>query len=488
MERVRFAPSPTGPLHIGGVRTALFNYLYTKSRKGVFVVRVEDTDQNRYVPGAEEYILKTMDWLGLEVDEGPGTESPWGPYRQSERKDIYQNYIQKLIEKGKAYYAFDSKEALELERGKAEAKKEAFKYGQHNRHRMKNSLSLNTSEVTQLLKNEDYVIRLKNDALGTIKVQDELRGNVHVEAIEIDDKILMKADGMPTYHFANVVDDHLMEITCVIRGEEWLPSLPIHQLIYEGFGWEAPKFIHLPLILKPEGKGKLSKRDGSKGGFPVFPFHWEGSVGFRERGFIKEGLVNYLALLGWNSGTDRELFSLKELVDAFGIEGLQKGGARFDYKKALWINAQHIKGASPSKLIPLLPPHLKEINSVEEKIELIKDRVETLLGFNELLGLFEENPTQYDKKAVKKLESKSCKNLLTEFRLHIESGQQISKSEYMGKIKDAAIKTGQGMQALRIALVGQLAGPDLFAFMDLLPKSVILERLDNFIKYLNQSL
>ena len=488
MERVRFAPSPTGPLHIGGVRTALFNYLYTKSKKGVFVVRVEDTDQNRYVPGAEEYILKTMDWLGLKVDEGPGTESPWGPYRQSERKDIYQNYIQKLVEKGRAYYAFDSKEALELERGKAKAKKEAFKYGRHNRHRMKNSLSLSTSEVTQLLKDEDYVVRLKNDALGTIKVHDELRGNVHVEAKEIDDKILMKADGMPTYHFANVVDDHLMEITCVIRGEEWLPSLPIHQLIYEGFGWEAPKFIHLPLILKPEGKGKLSKRDGSKGGFPVFPFYWEGSVGFKERGFIKEGLVNYLALLGWNSGTDRELFSLNELVDAFGIEGLQKGGARFDYKKALWINAQHIKGASPSKLIPLLPPHLKEINSVVEKIELIKGRVETLLGFNELLGLFEENPAQYDKKAVGKLESKSCKNLLTEFRLHIESGQQISKSEYMKKIKSAAIKTGQGMQALRIALVGQLAGPDLFEFMDLLPKSVILERLDNFIKYLNQSL
>ena len=484
MERVRFAPSPTGPLHIGGVRTALFNYLYTKNKGGTFIVRVEDTDQNRYVEGAEQYILETLDWLGIKVDESPNHKGDHGPYRQSQRKAVYQKYIQLLIENGKAYYAFDSKEALEEERKEAETKKENFKYGFHNRARLRNSTSLAAGETEKLIAEGDYVIRLKNDALEPIVVTDELRGVIQVNASEIDDKILMKGDGMPTYHFANVVDDHLMGISCVIRGEEWLPSLPLHKLIYDGFGWNAPKFIHLPLILKTEGKGKLSKRDGAKGGFPVFPLDWGAAKGFREIGFLKEGVLNYLALLGWNDGTDKEIFELDELEAAFSLGGIQKGGARFDFKKALWVNAQHIKKKKAQQLVALIGHDYQKINRIQAKVELMKDRAETLLELEKLIDLFENAPKDYDEKVVKRLDKEGCKKLLVNVLKDLSTGT-VTKEGFVSEIEKVGLKVGAGMQCLRVALVGSLKGPDLFDFMGLVSKNSTLERIKAFINHLN---
>ena len=484
MERVRFAPSPTGPLHIGGVRTALFNYLYTKNKGGTFIVRIEDTDQNRYVAGAEQYILETLEWLGLKVDESPNHKGNHGPYRQSERKSIYQEYIRLLIDNGKAYYAFDSKEALEKERGEAESKKETFKYGAHNRDRLRNSLSLTANETEKLITEEGYVIRLKNDAVEPIVVNDELRGVIRVNASEIDDKILMKGDGMPTYHFANVVDDHLMDISCVVRGEEWLPSLPLHKLIYDGFGWNVPKFIHLPLILKTEGKGKLSKRDGAKGGFPVFPLSWEEAIGFREIGFLKDGVLNYLALLGWNDGTDEEIFTLKDLESAFGLEGIQKGGARFDFKKALWVNAQHMKKKQAHELVALIDKDYHQIDKIEAKVALMKDRAETLLELEGLIDLFENTPVQYNEKVVNKIDKDRYKKLLLKVKDRVSEGTW-AKEAFMGDIEKEGLKVGAGMQCLRVALVGSLKGPDLFDFMRLLTKNSNLERIKSFTNHLN---
>lgn len=342
-ERVRFAPSPTGPLHIGGVRTALFNFLYAKNNKGQFILRIEDTDQNRYVPASEEYIYKALNWLGLTIDEGPVEGGDFGPYRQSERKAIYAKHIKDLLDSGAAYYAFDSQDALQKKREDAEKAGRVFQYDQHSRGRMSNSLNCSEKETAAHLKSGNYVIRLKIDAHEPFVVKDLLRGVITVDPSLLDDKILMKSDGMPTYHFANVVDDHLMEITTVIRGEEWLPSLPLHNLIYQAFGWAPPEFIHLPLILKPEGKGKLSKRDGITGGFPVFPMQWEELDGFKERGVLPEALRNYLLLLGWNSGGEQEIFSFDQMINSFGIEGLQKGGARFDFSKAVWMNEQYLQ-------------------------------------------------------------------------------------------------------------------------------------------------
>ena len=484
MERVRFAPSPTGPLHIGGVRTALFNYLYTKSKGGTFIVRVEDTDQNRYVEGAEKYILETLDWLGLKVDESPIHKGDHGPYRQSQRRAVYQKYIKLLIENGKAYYAFDSKEELEKERKAAENKKENFKYGFHNRARLRNSTSLAAEETEKLISEGNYVIRLKNDALEPIIVTDELRGLIQVKTSEIDDKILIKGDGMPTYHFANVVDDHLMGISCVIRGEEWLPSLPLHKIIYKGFGWNAPKFIHLPLILKTEGKGKLSKRDGAKGGFPVFPLDWGAAKGFREIGFLKEGVLNYLALLGWNDGTDKEIFVLDELETAFGLSGIQKAGARFDFKKALWVNAQHIKRKKTEQLIALIGHDYQNIDRIRAKVELMKDRAETLLDLEKLIDLFENTPKDYDEKVIKKLDKEGCKRLLVNLQKDL-STRTVTREEFVSEIEKIGLKVGAGMQCLRVALVGSLKGPDLFDFMGLVSKNSTLERIKAFINHLN---
>ena len=481
MERVRFAPSPTGPLHIGGVRTALFNYLYAKKNGGVFVVRIEDTDQNRYMDGAEPYIFESLDWLGIAVDESPVHEGKYGPYRQSERKDIYQHYIKTLIASGGAYYAFDSKEQLDALRKAAENEGKTFFYGKHNRDKLFNSLTVDTLELNHLLKNTPYVIRLKNDEEAPIETHDLLRGSGAVHPDDIDDKILIKADGMPTYHFANVVDDHLMKITTVIRGEEWLPSLALHQLIYKYFSWEPPKFIHLPLILKPAGKGKLSKRDGDVGGFPVFPLQWNNTEGFKEKGFVREGLINYLSLLGWNSGTNEELFTLDAIVKKFSVEGLQKGGARFDIKKAEWVNGQHLQKLATSDIIERSGVYYSEIN--RRRIELVLERANTLQDIHKMLEWFETNPMAYDEKVLGKIGVEKSKAILTAC-INILVTETLTKAVYIQILQGLDIKMGQGMQCLRLALFGQLVGPDLFEFMEMLEKDVVLKRLSNFINFL----
>jgi glutamyl-tRNA synthetase len=351
MVRVRFAPSPTGPLHIGGVRTALYNYLFARKNGGKMLLRIEDTDQNRYVPGAEGYILEALQWGGIEIDEGQGVGGPHALYRQSERKGMYREYAEQLIAKGKAYYAFDTADEIEAMRKRLEeAGADAAQYNAITRLQMSNSLTLSADEVQQRIDNGDpYVVRIKIDPKQEIRFNDLIRGWVAVHASTLDDKVLLKSDGMPTYHLANIVDDHLMEITHVIRGEEWLPSAPLHVLIYQYFGWTTPQFAHLPLLLKPEGNGKLSKRDADLGGFPIFPLQWQDPVsgvvarGFREDGYLKEATVNFLAFLGWNPGTEQELFSMDELVEAFSIERIHKAGARFDITKAKWFNQQYLK-------------------------------------------------------------------------------------------------------------------------------------------------
>lgn len=483
MERVRFAPSPTGPLHIGGVRTALFNFLYARKENGVFIVRVEDTDQNRYVEGAEEYIFNALEWLGLIVDESPVHGGEYGPYRQSERKDVYKKYIDLLIEKGGAYYAFDSEDELEALRLASEKNGETFKYGRHNRGRLKNSLSLSLDQTRSKLEREPYVVRLKNIETDSIIATDLLRGNVKVSSDEIDDKILLKADGMPTYHFANVVDDYLMKITTVIRGEEWLPSLALHNLIYKYFDWETPKFIHLPLILKPEGKGKLSKRDGEKGGFPVFPLTWRESIGFKDMGYIKEGMINYLSLLGWNSGAENEIFSLADLKRLFDIKGLHKGGARFDIKKALWTNNQHLQRLSNTDIIQRMG--LKNEQNMISKIDLIKERANTLNDLSNMLSWFTVNPSDYDIKILSKINTDDCRRLLTLTVENYNENEQLTKEAYLALLSQLEVKVGLGMQCLRVALFGELIGPDLFAFITLLEKDVVLERLHNLLNNLN---
>ena len=350
--RVRFAPSPTGPLHIGGLRTALFNYLYAKKHNGTFILRIEDTDQNRFVPGAEQYIVEALEWCGITIDEGPNTTGHFGPYKQSERKHIYRQYAEQLVKEGKAYYAFDTAEALDEHRKNHEAQGKTFIYNWHNREKGKlvNSLVLDKEVVeAKINSGEDYVIRFKSPENQKLHLKDIIRGDIEIDTNILDDKVLFKSDGMPTYHLANIVDDHLMEITHVIRGEEWLPSLALHYQLYNAFGWTPPQFAHLPLILKPTGKGKLSKRDGDKMGFPVFPLEWkdpqtgEVSYGYRESGFFPEAVVNFLALLGWNPGTEQEIFSMDELINSFDLERVNKSGARFDPDKTKWFNHHYMQ-------------------------------------------------------------------------------------------------------------------------------------------------
>ena len=483
--RVRFAPSPTGPLHIGGLRTALFNYLYAKSKNGSFILRIEDTDQNRYVEGSENYLIKALNWCGIKPDEGPNTAGRFGPYRQSERKKIYKEHIDKLIGLGAAYYAFDSEDELIKYRQECEKGGKTFLYNSQNRKKFRNSLSLNLAETKKALEG-DYVVRLKVMGGATINVNDEIRGNISVSSDLLDDKILLKTDGLPTYHFANVVDDKLMEITDVIRGEEWLPSLPIHKLIYDAFNWNLPRFIHLPLILKPNGKGKLSKRDGLKDGYPVFPIKFkELNLGFKERGFLPSGMVNYLALLGWNSGTDNEIFSLTDLIKNFSIKRVQKGGARFDYEKACWINQQHI---SKSDVISLLEQKsVKEIfENVDEKkhinvLNLVKNRLKTLNDLkNEIRFL--DDPQEYDKKSVKKLMDKSPVKIMDQIIKLLYSDVEIldMKQSLFDWGNNEKIPFSLIMQTLRLAIIGQLSGPDLFQICALIGKDVSLKRVQKF--------
>ena len=412
--RVRFAPSPTGPLHIGGVRTALYNYLFARQHGGDLVFRIEDTDSTRFVPGAEAYIIEAFRWLGIQFDEGVSFGGNYGPYRQSERRDIYKKYVQELLEAGRAYIAFDTPEELELVRSKIEN----FQYDSRTRMHMRNSLTLSASEIERLLRQgHQYVVRFRVDSGQDVVVDDMIRGEVHVKSDILDDKVLFKsADQLPTYHLANIVDDHLMEITHVIRGEEWLPSAPLHVLLYQACGWEdaMPRFAHLPLVLKPDGKGKLSKRDGDRLGFPVFPLDWkdeEGNVvasGYREQGYFPEAVVNFLALLGWNPGGEQELFSLDELVPLFDITKCSKAGAKFAYEKGIWFNHEYILRKSPEEIARLFEPICRShgvtdsFERIEQVVAMMKDRVSFVKELWPLCSFFFEAPTAYDEKTAKK--------------------------------------------------------------------------------------
>uniref|UniRef100_UPI00404735FC glutamate--tRNA ligase n=1 Tax=Polaribacter sp. TaxID=1920175 RepID=UPI00404735FC len=499
--RVRFAPSPTGPLHIGGVRTALFNYLFAKKHGGTFVLRIEDTDQTRYVANAEQYIKEALDWCKIPYEEGPGRNEKFGPYRQSERKDIYKKYAQDLIDTGKAYYAFDTAAQLDAHRKDHEEKGKTFIYNWHNREkgRLVNSLILTKEEVASKITNgEDYVIRFKSPQDETLILHDEIRGSIRIDTNTLDDKVLFKSDGMPTYHLANIVDDHLMQISHVIRGEEWLPSMPLHVLLYGAFGWEAPKFAHLPLILKPIGKGKLSKRDGDQLGFPVFPLAYtnkttgEISRGYREDGYFEEAFINMLALLGWNPGTEQELFSLEELSEAFDLKRVSKSGAKFSPEKASWFNQQHLQTKENSKLAALFIPILKEkgitkeADFIEKVVSLIKERAVFVADFWELSNYFFEAPISYDEKAIQKKWKEDTGGLMKELIGIIENTMDFNSINAETAVKEwitsKEIGFGKVMQPLRLSLVGALKGPHLFDIMEMVGKDETLLRMRNAIE------
>ena len=501
--RVRFAPSPTGPLHIGGVRTALFNYLFAKKNKGTFVLRIEDTDQARYVANAEQYIIDALNWCGIPFDEGPGKNEKFGPYRQSERKDIYKQYAEELIEKGMAYYAFDTPEALDGHRKNHEEKGKTFIYNWHNREKLTNSLTLSAEEVQNRIANgEKYVVRFKmhnpgSDAPDTIEANDLVRGKVSFKKELLDDKILFKNDGMPTYHLANIVDDHLMQISHVIRGEEWLPSLPLHIALYHAFGWEAPEFAHLPLILKPVGKGKLSKRDGDKLGFPVFPLEYkneatgEVSRGYREDGYFSETVVNFLALLGWNPGTEQELFSLKELSNIFDLKRVNKSGARFDPDKTKWFNQQYMQQKPDAELAIAFSPILKsngietEISFVEKVVGLIKERAVFVQDLWDLGNYFFVTPAEYDAKASKKQWKEDTPELMKELIAVIEGIKDYSSQNIETVVKtwitSKEIGFGKVMQPFRLSLVGAMKGPHLFDIAEMIGKEETIIRIQKAI-------
>jgi glutamyl-tRNA synthetase len=490
--RVRFAPSPTGPLHIGGVRTALYNYLFAKKHKGVFVLRVEDTDQNRYVNGAEAYIAKTLDWLGINPDESPNNPGAFGPYRQSERKTGYLQHAEALVKTGNAYLAFDTAAALQNLREAAEKEGERFIYNWENRNDLKNSLSLNAAEVEALIESKTpYVIRFKSYSSKQQKplhMTDMVRGEVVVDTSLLDDKIIVKQDGMPTYHLANVVDDHLMEISHVIRGEEWLPSMALHILLYRAFDWKAPVFAHVPLILKPSGKGKLSKRDGEKFGFPVFPLEWnENTTGFKESGYLPEALVNYLALLGWNAGGEEELFSLKELVSLFSLEGITKAGGRFDPERCKWFNQQHLHKVDSRVVERWLDKLLQERDIkpmqgiTSAVVSLVQDRLTLLTDLWDETHFFFVAPVRYDEKAVRKQWKEETPQILTTVMNLIENASDNRPESLSASIKlwanENGVKLGMIMAPLRIALVGALKGPDVFAICGVLGKAECLQRI-----------
>ncbi|PWL39872.1 glutamate--tRNA ligase [Flagellimonas aquimarina] len=498
--RVRFAPSPTGPLHIGGVRTALFNYLFAKKNGGDFVLRIEDTDQNRYVEGAEEYIAEALNWCGIPFDEGPGKEGSFGPYRQSERKHLYKAYALELIEKGHAYYAFDTSERLDFHRKDHEAKGKTFIYNWHNRLKLSNSLSLTTEETQKKLDaGEDYVIRFKSPQDQQLVLDDIIRGEIKIDTNILDDKIIFKSDGMPTYHLANIVDDHLMEITHVIRGEEWLPSLALHQLLYNAFDWKAPEFAHLPLIMKPVGKGKLSKRDGEKGGFPVFPLSWNESQGYREAGYFPEAVVNFLALLGWNPGTEQELFSLEELIKAFSLERVNKSGARFDPEKTKWYNHQYLQKKSDEELassfitflqksFTSLPESAVKLEYVTKVVSLIKERADYVSDFWELGNYFFEAPAAYNEKAVKKQWKEDTPQLMQKVAEILAATEDFSSATAEANVKawitENELSFGKVMGPLRLIIVGELKGPHIFDILALLGKEESVTRIKKALEVL----
>ena len=498
--RVRFAPSPTGPLHIGGVRTALFNYLFARQHGGDFVFRIEDTDSHRFVPGAEEYIIESFKWLGIKFDEGVSFGGDHGPYRQSERRDIYKKYVDQLLADGKAYYAFDTPEELDAKR----AEIQNFQYDARTRMQMRNSLSLPEAEWRQMIADgEQYVVRFLITPGIEVHVNDMIRGDVVIKSDILDDKVLYKsADELPTYHLANIVDDHLMEISHVIRGEEWLPSAPLHVLLYRAFGWEdtMPRFAHLPLLLKPEGKGKLSKRDGDRLGFPVFPLEWhdpktgEVSSGYRESGYFPEAVVNFLALLGWNPGTEQELFSLEELVEAFDISKCSKSGAKFDYQKGIWFNHEYILRKSNEEIADLFAPIVAN-NGVEESMErvrtvvsLMKDRVSFVRELWDLCSFFFLPPTEYDEKTVRKRWKEYSAQQMTELAEVLEGIDDFSvegqEPVVIKWVEDKGYKLGDIMNAFRLALVGIGKGPGMFDISAFLGKEETLRRLRRAVEVL----
>lgn len=501
--RVRFAPSPTGALHIGGVRTALYNYIFAKKMQGEMILRIEDTDQTRYVDGAEQYIMDALAWCGITPDESPAKGGPYGPYRQSERKAMYMDYAQKLVDEGNAYYAFDTAEELDAMRERLKAARVASpQYNSITREQMKNSLTLPEDEVKSRLANgEPYVIRLKVPRKEEVRLNDLVRGWVMVHSSQIDDKVLMKSDGMPTYHLANVVDDHLMKITHVIRGEEWLPSAPLHVLLYKFLGWEdtMPRFAHLPLLLKPDGNGKLSKRDADKQGFPIFPLNWtdpatgETSVGFKESGYLSEAMINFLAFLGWNPGDHREMFSMEELYEAFSVERIGKAGTKFDINKAKWYNEQYIRMKSGEELAEYLIPALEKEGISVDKIyaaracELMKDRVTFPQEFaSEAMYLF-KTPESYDEQVASKKWNEEVETVLAAYIEAIENADswnaESAKSILNEVLEAKGIKIGKVMQAVRLALTGVGGGPDLMEIMEMLGKDEVVSRfqtaLDN---------
>ncbi|AQS94522.1 glutamate--tRNA ligase [Polaribacter sp. BM10] len=501
--RVRFAPSPTGPLHIGGVRTALYNYLFAKKYNGTFVLRIEDTDQTRYVANAEQYIIDALEWCNIPFDEGPNKNEKFGPYRQSERKNLYKEYADILIKTGWAYYAFDTSEQLDAHRKGHEAEGKTFIYNWHNREKgqLVNSLVLTDDEVqAKINAGENYVIRFKTPQDELLRMEDEIRGNIKIDTNTLDDKILFKGDGMPTYHLANIVDDHLMEITHVIRGEEWLPSMPLHVLLYKAFGWEAPKFAHLPLILKPVGKGKLSKRDGDKLGFPVFPLEYTNektgdvSRGYKEDGYFNDAFINMLAFLGWNPGTEQEIFSLEELIAAFDLKRVSKSGAKFSLDKTKWFNQQYMQTKSDTELTELFLPILADKGITKDKeyvlkvVSAIKERAVFVNDFWDLSSFFFETPTEYDAKASKKNWKEGTADLMNELITVISSIEDFSSENTEKEVKEwitaKEVGFGKVMQPLRLSLVGKLAGPHLFDIITMIGKEETLLRLKNAIEKL----
>jgi len=502
--RVRFAPSPTGPLHMGGVRTALFNYLFARKNNGIFILRVEDTDRDRCVQGAEEYITESLKWCGIEIDEGVPVGGPFEPYRQSERGEIYREYAMQLIESGHAYYAFDTSEELEQLRNEYERdKKGAFQYDAATRKNLSNSLTLSEGEVKcRLTSGEPFVIRFKMPENENVVFTDKIRGKMEVNTSTLDDKVLFKSDGMPTYHLANVVDDHLMKISHVIRGEEWLPSLPLHILLYRSLGWgsQMPEFAHLSLLLKPEGQGKLSKRDGERLGFPVFPLEWKDPdtgelyAGYREEGFFPEAFVNILAMLGWNPGTDREIFSMQELIEEFSLERVIKSGARFDPEKARWYNHKHLMMKPDRELAELYMDVLKEkrievsLEKAQNIVKLIKERVSFVHELWVESYFFFVRPENYDPKVVKKKWKEDTPSLLRQVA-DVLSGVEpfeasVAETAVKSYIEQNDVGKGRVMIPLRLALVGESKGPDLFTIAELLGKQETLARIEEAVKKL----
>lgn len=498
--RVRFAPSPTGALHIGGVRTALYNYLFARQHGGDFVFRIEDTDSNRFVLGAEEYIIESFRWLGIKFDEGVSFGGEHGPYRQSERRAIYRKYVDQLLDAGKAYIAFDTPEELEAKRQEIKN----FQYDAHTRMMMRNSLTLPAEEVERLIADgNQYVVRFKIEPGEDVHVNDMIRGDVVIKSDILDDKVLYKsADELPTYHLANIVDDHLMEISHVIRGEEWLPSAPLHVLLYRAFGWEdtMPRFAHLPLLLKPDGKGKLSKRDGDRLGFPVFPLEWhdpktgEVSNGFREQGYFPEAVINFLALLGWNPGTEQEMFTLDELVEQFDITKCSKAGARFDYQKGIWFNHEYILRKSNEEISKLFAPIVAG-NGIDESMEritkvvsMMKDRVSFVKELWPLCSFFFIPPTEYDEKTVRKRWKENSAQVMGELAEVLEGIDDFSLENQehivMAWVESKGYKLGDVMNAFRLTLVGEGKGPGMFDISAFLGKEETLRRLRRAIEVL----